>query len=615
MKKWNAFLLVISFLPFLGCNTEEIIPISIQCSTGDAMEITTNTAILKGTAVVQHAKDETGQAYFYYSTTAADSESLKALGYRVSAGSITSEGGFFSASISGLNEGTLYYYMAVASIDGSEEYGDIKSFVTISKPKELTVTGDASEITETHAVLSGYANLNEDYSNAEFGIIYSKSSNPSLDNGYAITTIELDSNNKYVVTAYDLEPNTVYYYKSFVSSGSFLRVGEVKFFKTLDFSVSLTTQGPNDVSLSSARVSGYLFVESVDSFNKSVGFIYSDTYSDLSSIVSNGKKITASLGQDGQFACVLSDLSTYNRYYYVAYAQVYNKTYYGDIVSFMTLSPFASGEGTQNSPFIVNSALQFNYVRNFAGCYFEQNADFTLDNWIPIGTASNPFVGHYNGNGHTITADIQFWYPGGDYWNNSSCWGAGIWGYIMNSTIENLHFIGSIGGYQYVGGLCGHAENCIIKRCTVDAEINCTRDYAGGICGGAPGTTISECSTAGTMYNSNYEGGISSDGTVIDCYSTIKFVGKGVDYAISGGTVTRCYYAGEVQKREVRPFYVTNTYYDTDVMGTGTYVLSGEGFPKTTTEMKRKATFVEWDFNNIWVIDEGVTYPRLRCFE
>jgi hypothetical protein len=38
--------------------------------------------------------------------------------------------------------------------------------------------------------------------------------------------------------------------------------------------------------------------------------------------------------------------------------------------------------------------------------------------------------------------------------------------------------------------------------------------------------------------------------------------------------------------------------------------VGGEG--KTTAQMKQRATFVDWDFANVWDIAENQTYPFLR---
>lgn len=36
---------------------------------------------------------------------------------------------------------------------------------------------------------------------------------------------------------------------------------------------------------------------------------------------------------------------------------------------------------------------------------------------------------------------------------------------------------------------------------------------------------------------------------------------------------------------------------------------------RTTTNMKKQSTFIDWDFNNVWIIDEGKDYPRLIALE
>jgi hypothetical protein len=54
---------------------------------------------------------------------------------------------------------------------------------------------------------------------------------------------------------------------------------------------------------------------------------------------------------------------------------------------------------------------------------------------------------------------------------------------------------------------------------------------------------------------------------------------------------------------------ISNSYWDTQVSERSS---SSGGTGKTTIEMKQQATFVDWDFNDVWVINETVTYPRLR---
>lgn len=54
---------------------------------------------------------------------------------------------------------------------------------------------------------------------------------------------------------------------------------------------------------------------------------------------------------------------------------------------------------------------------------------------------------------------------------------------------------------------------------------------------------------------------------------------------------------------------VVNSYYDSSISG---QTDTGKGEPRTTEEMKQQATFENWDFDTIWDIEEGVTYPELR---
>jgi len=54
---------------------------------------------------------------------------------------------------------------------------------------------------------------------------------------------------------------------------------------------------------------------------------------------------------------------------------------------------------------------------------------------------------------------------------------------------------------------------------------------------------------------------------------------------------------------------IHNSYWDIETSGQSS---SDGGEGKTTAEMKQQATFIGWDFTNIWDIIEGVTYPYLR---
>ena len=84
------------------------------------------------------------------------------------------------------------------------------------------------------------------------------------------------------------------------------------------------------------------------------------------------------------------------------------------------------------------------------------------------------------------------------------------------------------------------------------------------------------------------------------------------------GTTTNCYSTGNVSGNDnvgglvgyrERFGRVVNSFWDIE---TSRQTKSAGGTGKTTAEMKQKATFTNWDFDTVWDIIEGHTYPFLR---
>lgn len=100
---------------------------------------------------------------------------------------------------------------------------------------ELTVTGEALEITDYSATLTGYANLPLELGDAEMGIMYDKVK--SFEAAKKVVATGLDGNNKFTVTATSLEPSTTYYFKSYVQNGMAVKYGAVKSFTTKESTI------------------------------------------------------------------------------------------------------------------------------------------------------------------------------------------------------------------------------------------------------------------------------------------------------------------------------------------------------------------------------------------
>lgn len=286
---------------------------------------------------------------------------------------------------------------------------------------------------------------------------------------------------------------------------------------------------------------------------------------------------------------------------------------------------FEAGNGTETAPYIIATAAQLDEVRNFQSACFELSKDIDLSSylnsnssgWTPI----KDFTGKFDGKKHTIKglwislssignvglfANIQGSSDNkrasvSNLFVNISKKGitggssvGGICGSLSYGNIENCMVTGDISGYQYVGGIVGNDySSSIISQCASSGNITATKGYVGGILG---------C----------YYGSCS----IKNCYSIANVKTEG-SYSSSvygiGYSAENCYFAGTISDTgDVYPIgvYNTNSYYDSEKTK-----ISGKQGALTTKQMKQQASFQGWDFDNIWTIQEGVDYPKLRSLQ
>ncbi len=232
---------------------------------------------------------------------------------------------------------------------------------------------------------------------------------------------------------------------------------------------------------------------------------------------------------------------------YISYNDKYNCEYH--ITGLLLWGNWSEvGAGTEEDPYKIYNLEQLmrlstdvNYGTNFNGKYFKLMNDITVGDanvMNPIGNASNPFQGHFDGAGHTISSLIIE-----RYGMNTEDKYIGLFGSITNGgsiknlTIANSRFV----GFNFVGAFAGYANRATIENCHVgsDVEMPAYTDYEltkqtvishhGGIVGAALSSSkIIGCSCAAGFslgYNGSkqfYEawGGIvgyMAESTVKDC--------------------------------------------------------------------------------------------------
>ena len=128
--------------------------------------------------------------------------------------------------------------------------GDNKQSATDKTPDEhaapagqvvdspIVTTGEASDITGGSAVLSGTADLAAVSEYDDFGFIVSMDAHATLAYGYCVPAEKTGDDKSFTLKVTRLKDNTTYYYKTYIRSGNVLRVGEVKSFTTVDYTVN-----------------------------------------------------------------------------------------------------------------------------------------------------------------------------------------------------------------------------------------------------------------------------------------------------------------------------------------------------------------------------------------
>ncbi len=175
-----------------------------------------------------------------------------------------------------------------------------------------------------------------------------------------------------------------------------------------------------------------------------------------------------------------------------------------------------------------------------------------------------------------------------------------------------------VDGYNFVaGGLAGISNVSSILRSFAGGEImvsnnDSNHQIAGGMVGMSiswPGTdVISDCYAYTIISGGNGQilGGLmgQSNGNLfmINSYAVGSVSDTG---SKTGGLI------GDV----VGGLNVKDSFWDINTTGQESSSGSGSEYGKTTEEMKMQQTFYSWDFNNIWKIEEGISYPLLRWQE
>ncbi|KHD37442.1 hypothetical protein NL50_04505 [Clostridium acetobutylicum] len=220
----------------------------------------------------------------------------------------------------------------------------------------------------------------------------------------------------------------------------------------------------------------------------------------------------------------------------------------------------AGGKGTENDPYIINTAQQLENIQCDPGAYYKlgNNIDLKGINWTPIGINSNvQFTGTFDGNGYTIE-NLTTNRLGTDV--------TGLFGYVNNGNIKNLKLSNvNIIGRTDTGAIAGSVTGTsTIDNCSADGTITAYGN-TGGLVGLATGLNITNSNSAvkitivdgiglkGEVISGDDVGGIVGNltGNITNSYATgdvISKVGRYTGGLVGGitGTISQCYTTNNV---------------------------------------------------------------------
>lgn len=285
-----------------------------------------------------------------------------------------------------------------------------------------------------------------------------------------------------------------------------------------------------------------------------------------------------------------------------------------------------SGTGTQEDPYLITSAEDWNLFAKSVGGgidyskkYVKLTNDITISTMVGVCDESGdrPFSGTFDGDNHTLTANITSTATDDDK-NNQ---GVAPFHLIKQATIQNLIVAGNItSASKYAAGLVGwidgkskdsNIKDCIVKA-TITTSADCAGGFVGNICysdrnnlyftnsvfaGHINNTSSDDRRRAGGFcgygYSNSYFENCLENGT----YTNVTYMNPRNAYGIfSNDRVNSLYY---VNKIAVNDKYITKEY--------GCYQVANTA-PADELYLKREIKGYQF-YQSVWITGLNDSYP------
>ena len=241
----------------------------------------------------------------------------------------------FSASITGLSEGTRYYILSYVKKDEMIIYGTAKEFTTTSFGFPIVITASVTGITIASAMCGGNVTSDGNGTVSARGVCWNTSGNPTLTNSIN-HTLEGIGTGQFTSSITGLTNGTTYYVAAYAMNEKGTSYGEIKQFLTLQLlPPQVATADVTNVTATTATCGGN--VTSDGNGTVSARGVCWNT-SGNPTLTNSTAHTTDGTGK-GAFASQITSLTSGIKYYVTAYATNENSTAYGSQKQFLAENP------------------------------------------------------------------------------------------------------------------------------------------------------------------------------------------------------------------------------------------------------------------------------------
>ena len=253
-----------------------------------------------------------------------------------------------------------------------------------------------------------------------------------------------------------------------------------------------------------------------------------------------------------------------------------------------------TGNYVQITDFNLSDALYTNVISVFSGVYDGRNN--SIRNWKQNGAFQCLFKDLY---GSTI-CNLNIVNIDAYYFSNNGVLAKGINDTIISNCYISLRSNTGFGS----GAFCGGAQNCVFSKCIFKGELYGENGYFSGLGAGVRDSTFEQCAVE--IYSENVRSAFCSaeNSRLVNCYAKGVFSGS----FIVSGFASNCYLSAEGTISLGPNSNYANCYFSSNCVENAEGI-SGIISPE---EMKQQETYVGWDFDEIWDIEEGVGTPYFR---